>query len=399
MSQDWINLNENHSSNYVTTAMPHLYPKGTDGFPVNRLKLVPSSRWASHIKILPQTGTSADLFVNGGRTDYYLVSNGFVKTFHLELTVKNNHGATAMNILPQYLIDRCEILGSSSENVISTIRPDQIYLQRIDDSYEKALRVNSSEGLDTATYNNDASLAAQGSRKYILELRTFINLSELNLNVFDNKIIFRITWSNKGCDLPASIQYIDSLIRVKGIALESSLQMQDLRLRRQGVNKYCFLECSQHDENIALTTNQNYEIKMSACNGYCAFQVVLIRNANPTFSQLNTYQAVSSIALLDRNSNIIGMQEDSQYMQDVENSNFKGHILSVKPNIYILSYCESPSLAFNGHVNGYTKFDSQQYLRFVTNGSITPGNFTVSIISYFYSTIEINNGIIKSYKN
>lgn len=398
MSTDWFNTNEQHSSNYVTGPM-QLYNKGSDGYPSNRLKLPPMNSWVSRQKTLPVTGVNDQLLINNARTDYYLTSVGFVDKMHVELTLKNNHGSTAANILPQYAIQKVEILGGASEVVISTIRDDEIYLQRIHDNYEKVLRNDQAEGLSVTTYNNDTTLAFGASRKYLIELKSFLSSNELNLNSTKEKIILRITWSNKCCDLPNNILYVDSAIITRGTALESNHQSNDLSIRKNGIWKYGFLECAHHDENINLTTNTQYDIKLSAMNGYCAFMCILIRPSNPTFAQLNSYQVIDSLAILDRSGNIVGQQIPSLELNDIVNQSFKGHILSIKPNIYIIPFCKSPDLAIQGHINGYTKFDSQQMLRIQTEGTITPGSFTVSIISYFYATVEINNGNIKSYKN
>jgi hypothetical protein len=398
MSSDWYNPNENHSSNYVV-AQTQLYQKGSDGFPSNRLKLPPLNTHASHIPNRPQTGTNDQLIINGAKTDYYLSSVGFANEMLLELTVKNNHNSTAANILPQYLIEKIEIMAGLSEQVVSTIKADQIYLQRIFDSYEKGLRVQRAEGLSVSTYNNDSTLAAGASRTYLLEIKNFLTTNDMNLNVSAEKIIFRITWSQKGTDLPGYILYQDSAVHSKGIALEPSHQSKDLVLRKQTINKYGYLEVAQHDENLSLTTNATYDIKLSAMNGYCAFMVILVRPSNPSFSQLNSYQILDSISLLDKNANIIGQRESSLMLTTRTNKNFKGHILEIKNNIYIIPFCENPQLAMDGSVNGYTKFDSQQFLRINTEGTITPGSYTVSIISYFYATVEVRNGFISSYKN
>lgn len=398
MSTDWYNVNEQHSSNYVTGPI-QLYNKGSDGYPNNRLKLPPLNTWASHIICRPQTGTNEYLFINGAKTDYYLSSAGFANEMLLELSVKNNHGSTAANVLPHYLMEKIEFLAGASEVVISTIKADQIYLQRIFDSYEKGLRNKLAEGLSITTYNNDTTIAAGASRKYYLDLRNFLVTNDINLNISNEKIIIRITWSQKGTDLPGYILYQDSAIHTKGFVLEPSHQNKDLMLRKQGICKYGYLEVSQHDENITLTTNSQYDIKLAACNGYSSFMVVLVRPSNPSFSQLNSYQVLDSISLLDQNGNIIGQREDSLMLNTKTNKNFKGHILDIKSNIYIIPFCESPELAVNGSVNGWTKFNSQQFLRINTEGTITPGSYTVSIITYFYSTIEIKNGFISSYKN
>ena len=110
MSINWVSPNDNKSGNYTTPSYS-LYQKSSDGFPVSRIKLPAVNRWASIIRVPPQTGTSGSLLTSNGKTDFYLSSVGFVNSMHLEFTVQNNHATQAMNILPQYLIQKiiCKI--------------------------------------------------------------------------------------------------------------------------------------------------------------------------------------------------------------------------------------------------------------------------------------------------
>lgn len=137
---------------------------------------------------------------------------------------------------------------------------------------------------------------------------------------------------------------------------------------------------------------------MDSLTLYSAFLLVLVRPSNPTFTQLTNYQKLSLIRLLDVGSKPIGYEFNDQ-KSAILNLQLPGWIFNVKQNIYVIPFAASIGMAKNGSETGFTEFNGNFTLNFETEGTISAGNYDISIISYDYNTLMIEEGNISVKKN
>ena len=192
MSQNWFNINERHSSNFVGNLNQEIFKKDKSGFPeATNIIFPPTNSEASWLRHKPATQVPTSF--DGSSLDIWVNPAGFTKRFIADMTVSNT-GVAAINVLPHYLFLRIEYLDSQM-NVLSTFKADSIYLELIHKSYEDVLRLSSSEGITVTTFNSDDTLAVGASREYFLHLPSFIDATEQVLNsVKDNRFCIRFCW-------------------------------------------------------------------------------------------------------------------------------------------------------------------------------------------------------------
>jgi len=169
--------------------------------------------------------------------------------------------------------------------------------------------------------------------------------------------------------------------------------------RRNSIYKYRYLEPTRVQQSITnLAPYNTYDIRLTSISGYSAYLLCVVRPSVITFANQNTYQPLLKLELLDKDGNIIGITQDSLGMQIISEQ-FAGYMLDIKPNIFLLPFCMDVKGALMGQMNGLYKFNTgQEVLRLYTEGTITPGSYQITIYSYDYQTLELNKGMISSYK-
>lgn len=397
MSTQWIDITQRQSKDLFTDLKAEVYPKDRSGFPAaTHIDYPPTNSWASYIRNKPISAIPTG-FVNT-QIDFNINPPGFSKRLILNLNVTNTGGA-AINILPHFLIQRYEVM-DSNQSVLSTHYADNIYLLKIFQGYEESKRLALAEGISIATYNSDTPLAAGATREFFLHIPSFLDATEQNLNSLNDKVLMRFYFQGIGTDTPASLQLNSCDIITHGLILEPSHLNHETAKRKHNVWKYRHLEplraSAQTVSNVA--ANSVYDIKLTSGTGYSAFLIFLLRPSALTYANQNVYQVVNRIELLDQNANIIGISNDSLFMNTVMSEHFRGDILAVKPNIYTISFSIDPEKARHSYQNGMMKLTGNETLRIYSEGTITPGSFTFSIYSYEYQMLDQINGALTAHR-
>lgn len=402
MSNQFYDSNQNHSGKIVGNTMLPVHQKDSKNFPVaTNIVLPPASSFNSWVRSKPQSSLqNATIISAQGQTDYQISPPGFTKRMLLDLTVQNT-GATGINILPHFLLERYEIM-DSNQNILETQYGNNVWLEKIHQPIDYVNRIAIAEGINPVTFNNDTVLAPNAIREYILHLPSFMDADDPKLNSLSDRMLIRVYWSNLGCDIPASINVINADILTHGMALAAEHESKETKLRRRGIWDYRYLQPVRHaQQSISnMTPNSFYDIRLTSANGYVAYLVIFIQSNPITFANVNNYTPVTAIELLDKDNVIVGLSQNNLLMSNIASQHFEGSILSynVKPGLYTMSFAMSVSGARAGSVTGFYKMSGLEQLRIVTPSTWTTGSYTVNVMGYEYGIIEQKDGELKSTK-
>lgn len=366
-----------------------IHSHGSNGFKASQqLCLPPMNRFGGQIRSKPQSGfNQASLISGSGQLDFHLSSSGYVEKLFLEieLTVANN----AVTIIPQYLIDRVELL-SSEGNIISTIYGDCIYVNKIHQTLEEHNRQKDIENLDSS-YNGVS--VAVGQKRIIFHIPTFLDGIQMKLNVIKSKLIARIYFSSLGVTAGLATNITVSLCDIiqHGQQLSPALEAMENHRKMTGFHAFRFLNPVRvASQTISMVASNYYDIRLTSANSLSAFLVFLIRPNPITSANVNTFQAIEYYEVLDRDNTIVGLKTSHEYHKLLSKA-FAGDILNYK-NIYCIPFAISVEGANQGGQLGFFSFSSNEILRVYMPSTLVAGSFRVDVYSWDYNKLSLNNG-------
>jgi hypothetical protein len=380
-----------------------VYEHGRDQFPVNTVKTPIQNTFASRIRNKPQSGLSNLTVSSNGQTDYQLNGLGFTNTLHLDLIIQNTNTTTAINLLPARLIDRVEYYSTDSNNLLATVYGSEIYVSKINESYDYLNRIALAEGINPATFGG-VPLAANATQEYILHVPSFIDsCNGLKLNALNSPLRLRIYWSQYGTDTPANCSIIQADILSVGTLFDSDVESNEASARKESVMKYRFpignRVCMQSISNMA--ANSQYDVLLSSANGYYSHFVIYIEPSPLAYSNLTSFPPVYSLQLLDANGVIVGIEMTDLLLRTHASLQFAGWILNTTsglPGLYVMPFFEGPaSVILGGSSTGGYIFRGVETLRIKTPSTWpATATYTVNILGFNYGTLMASYGNLMS---
>lgn len=334
----------------------------------------------------------------------------FLKHLRIELTVTNTSGANPVSVLPVPLwFNSINVQGNSGNLILQQwTSPASLFLTQICNiTDEKLIAIAPALNIDATNPANQAttaSIPAGATVKFYMDLAdAFWELVPLWMGDLQGNLIINLYSSpNTAFDVTTGAGAITSINLINCRALATVVQPAQEQVNymsTQTVRDNQFLSQTVTTQQMTLSANTQYTVRMSGNQGYCPWIWVITRGPLPLASSpaaaRNWPDITKSIQILDSTGNPIVQQVDEQYLSSFMASDYWAgcQIFNEIGGVTQWSFALSPSLIFDsGIVMGGYSFTSNEQYQFTTEASTTSGTYEVSIICPVYSVLRIKNG-------
>jgi len=334
---------------------------------------------------------------NNSSIDIELRSKHFTQRILLELVVRNIGAANISVDLP-FLINYIEILESNG-SVMSTIHADSIYHEKLYQPLDYVNRIAPIEGYDVSSGNYQNTLAAGETKTYYLHIPTWIDSGYPKLGALKDDLLFRIYFSNLGCDTPNDLQLVDCSIFTHGKQLHPRIESSENRKRSQASLKFRYLEPVRGMTiSRALQPSSEYDFELSSLRGYYSHIVFHLRAQPYTYANNTDFIPIDEFELRDAQNNLVAITIPANLSRFVlSQEGFTGDVIN-KKNIYLIPFALSAEANRSGSQSGGYFFTGNERLVIRTRADLTPQAYLIQAYGYEYNMIHINKGLIRSVK-
>lgn len=392
------------NSNFTPKGLLDLYPTDQDGYKLDSVVLPVCSLLPSSYSVQPRSGLSNTPITNTSITDFVISTPDYISSMYATMQIINTTVA-AVDLRSYLLFQKLEFLDSNN-NILSTLYTNNFIDKFIMMNQFAFQRLAPAEAITFPTFA-PVSIAAGATQNVTIAIPGMMNQNSIKTSLINSGLFLRFYMQPNAINNPAGVNISQFSLIVYGARYFSKQQAYDTQIKSSLDLKFRFLNPTRALLTSApLAPSNTYNFQLVSGAGLSAYLVFRIYDAVFNFTTALKYYPVSTLQFNDKSNTIVGIQYTSAQMQTILNKNFPGYILEYNvlnandySNLYIIPFTINPQLAHSGNVSGLYSLTGYESINFTLPASFVAGTYGIEVMSYNYSVVEINNGVLSGFQS